>query len=365
MNLSEFIELSNAHPWAYVAIALNFAVVFINGWTDAPNSIATCISTKALTAKKAIIMAAICNLLGVLCIGFLSYYLSDTHDVSQTIARLVTFDPTRLDDNLIAVSSGLIAIICWSLGSTFFGFPSSESNELVGGITGAALALAATNGSSDWFANIGWSEWGKVLIGFFGSLVLGFLLGYIIVKLIELICRKMRRGATTRFFTKGEIVSSGLMAFVHGIQDGAKFIGVFIMIAAMLVSSAGSTSDTASLAGEWWIVVPVAVVMTLGTSLGGYKIIKTVGAGMATLQKYQGFATDIASTIGLLLATFYGLPVSTGTVKATSIVGSGAAKSWRKVHWDVTAEMVGSWILIFPGTALIGFIFTLIFASIF
>jgi PiT family inorganic phosphate transporter len=273
-----------------------------------------------------------------------------------------------LDHALIAISFGLLANILFSLGCTYYGFPSSQSNALVGGLTGSAMALAALAGKN-WFNAVGWDAWEKVLIGFFGSIALGFVLGYGLTYLIQLICRKMKKGDTTRFFTRGQIVASGLMSIAHGIQDGAKFIGVYLVIAAMLKcgtdSSLSLSTTVANLLGRPWIVIPVAIVITCGTLVGGKSIIKTMGSGMAKLDKYRGFATDIAAFLGLMLATIFGLPVSSGTVKATAIMGCGAAKSFRQVHWGKAGEMVLSWILIFPGTALIAFVLTMIFASIF
>lgn len=368
MDIGQFFSLVNAHPWAYPVIVLNLAVIFINGWTDGPNAIATCVTTRCIRPYKAVVIAAIGNLVGILLVGLLGTLLANLTDfgsVAKTIASLANFDTstdTALTNALIAVSAGLLSIVIWSLGSTFFGFPSSESNELVGGITGGAMALGALAGEN-WFAMVGWSAWIKVLIGFFGSLILGFILGYGLTKLIEVICRKMTRGKTTRFFVKAQIVSAGAMSFVHGVQDGSKFIGVFILLAVML--SQGGTVDVSELQNAWWLYVPVALVMAGGTLMGGYSIIKTLGKDMADLQKYQAFATDIASVIGLLLATFFGLPVSTGSVKSTSILGCGASRGIKKVHWNVAGEMIGSWIVIFPATALIGFVFTLLFASIF
>src|SRR5574344_2666856 len=367
MSLSDFFSLANAHPWAYVALLFNFGVVFINGWTDAPNCIATCVTTRCMEPKKAIVMAAIGNLIGTILVGFLAHYLS-TGDVSQTIASIVDLSSFSLDHALIAISFGLLANILFSLGCTYYGFPSSQSTALVGGLTGSAMALAALSGGN-WFAPVGWDAWQKVLIGFFGSIALGFLLRYGLTYLIQLICRRMRKGDTTRFFTRGQIVASGLMSIAHGIQDGAKFIGVYLVIAAMLKcgtdSSLSLSTTVANLLGQPWIVIPVAIVITCGTLVGGKSIIKTMGSGMAKLDKYRGFATDIAAFLGLMLATIFGLPVSSGTVKATAIMGCGAAKSFRQVHWGKAGEMVFSWILIFPGTAIIAFVLTLIFASIF
>ena len=363
MDIAQFFALVNAHPWAYPVIILNLLVIFINGWTDGPNAIATCVTTRCLTPRKAVIIAAVGNVAAILLLGLLGAWISDFGSVASTVASLVQFNTATeagLTDALIALSAGLLAIVAWSLGSTYFGFPSSESNELVGGVTGGAMALGALSGGN-WFAMVGWGAWIKVLIGFFGSLILGFVLGYGLTKLIEVICRPLTRKITTRFFTKGQIFSAAAMSFVHGLQDGAKFIGVFILLASMLKNG----TDLSGLQTAWWLLVPVALVMGGGTLMGGYSIIKTLGKEMATLQKYQAFATDIASVIGLLLATFFGLPVSTGSVKSTSILGCGATRGIRKVHWDVAGEMIGSWVVIFPATALIGFLFTLLFATIF
>jgi len=370
MSLSDFFTLANAHPWAYVALLFNFGVVFINGWTDAPNCIATCVTTRCLTPKKAIIMAAVGNLIGTILIGFLAQFLSSTTgDVSQTIAGIVDLSGFDINQALIAISFGLLANILFSLGCTYYGFPSSQSNALVGGLSGAGLALMAIwHPSENWFSVIGLGAWSKVLIGFFGSILLGFVLGYGLTFLIQFFCRNKMKGETTRFFSRGQTVASGLMSIAHGVQDGAKFIGVFLVIAAMLKQPADAaelSSIVTTLLGKTWIVLPVAFFITCGTLVGGKSIIKTMGSGMAKLDKYRGFATDISAFLGLILATVFGLPVSSGTVKATAIMGCGAAKSFRQVRWGKAGEMVLSWILIFPGTAIIAFVLTLIFASIF
>lgn len=365
MDFGTFINNCCAHPWSFVALILALGVTFINGWTDAPNAIATAVGTRAMTPKQGVILATICNLLGVLFIGFCSSFIG-IGDVAQTVASLVSYnlaDTGMIEDALIAVSFALVSIIVWSTGSTLFGLPSSESNELVGGIIGGGMALSALRGSN-WFAGVKWAGFGQVMIGFFVSLFVGFVLGWALVKLIEFVCRNMRRGPTTRFFSRGEVVASGFTAFIHGVQDGAKFIGVIILIAAITQGSQDSSS-LAGLNGTWWIVLPVGLLMTIGTSCGGYSIIKTMGEGMVKLQKHQGFATDIASTIGLLMATVLGWPVSTGSVKTTAILGAGAARGFKKVKWGKALTMVGSWLAIFPACALIGFIFTAIFAAIF
>lgn len=365
MEFTQFWNSLVAQPWGFVAIILTLGVTFVNGWTDAPNAIATAVGTRAMTPKMGVILAVIFNLVGVAVVGFLAQFIP-TGDVAHTIANLFKFNlatPEDITHALIAVCFALFSIIAWSLGSTLFGFPSSESNELVGGIIGGAMAVNLIGGQNI-INGIGWNELLKVLGGFVLSLLIGFFLGYGLVKLIELICKKIPRSKTTGFFSKGEVVASCLTATVHGIQDGAKFIGVIILVAAIC----GGSQDPSmmdSLNGVWWIVVPVAVMMTLGTSCGGYSIIKTMGTGMAKLEKHQGFATDIASTIGLLLATAFGWPVSTGSVKTTAIIGAGAARSLRKVKWKTSINLILSWFAIFPACALIALLPTLLFCFIF
>ena len=361
MSIQRFFELCNAHPWAYIALIINFGVVFVNGWTDGPNSIATAVTTRAMRPKPAVIMCAALNAVGVIVIGAFSSYISALvgGDVSQTIANLVNWGTSSTDQILCAVACGLMAIIVVSLVCTFFGFPSSQSNCLVGGITGAGLALIILGKGG----TIGLNPWIKVMIGFVGSLVLGFLLGYGLTLLIQVLFKKMTKGKSTRFFDAGQIVTSGLMSFMHGVQDGAKFLGVSILIGAILAADSGSNYSEAltALSGTWWIYLPVAFFITVGTMMGGYNIIKTMGKGMAILQKYQAFATDIAASIALLMATFFGLPVSTGTVKSTAIMGGGAARSFRRVKWPVAGRMVFFGVVVFPASALVGLLLVLIF----
>ena len=361
MTIQEFFQLCNAHPWAYIALIINFGVVFVNGWTDGPNAIATCVTTRAMRPKPAVVMCAILNAVGVIVIGAFSSYISALvgGDVSQTIANLVNWGNSSIDQILCAIACGLMAIVVVSLVCTFFGFPSSQSNCLIGGITGAGLALTILGNNG----TIGINPWIKVIIGFVGSLVLGFILGYGFTLLIQVLFKKVTKGKSTRFFNVGQIVTSGLMSFMHGVQDGAKFLGISILIGAILSTSQGGDTASALLAltGVWWMYVPVAIFITVGTMMGGYKIIKTMGKGMAILKKYQAFATDIAASVALLLATFFGLPVSTGTVKSTAIMGGGAARSFRRVKWPVAGRMVAFGVAAFPASALVGLILTLIF----
>ncbi len=362
MSISGFFQLLGQYPWAIVALIGALGVGFINGWTDGPNSIATCVTTRVLRPKPAIAICAIGNILGVVFIGALGAWIAAASSLPKTIAALAQFDlasPEYIQDALAAVAAGLFTVIVWSSLSLKFALPASESNELIAGITGSAIGVAVMHGQMP-FDLVGWESWGKVLIGFFGSIIFGFLMGFGLTKLIEIIFAKATRGKAIRFFKKGQIVSAGLLSFAHGFQDGSKFIGIYILIAAICQ---GNMNVDQSLLGLWFFYVPVALTMGIGSLMGGYSIIKTLGKSVNGLERHAAFATDIASVIGIALATFLGLPVSTGTVKALSIIGGGATKGLRKVRWGVAGKMIGTWSLVFPIGIVIGFALTCLFLA--
>lgn len=363
ISFNDIFNLYNAHPWAYIALLLNLGVVFVNGYTDGPSTIATAVTSRAIRPRNAFILCAVFNLLGAVAIGAFSVFLTKVFggDIVSTISSLVDFGSASIDKILVAISCGLAAIILTSQICTMLGLPSSQSNCLVGGLTGGGIALIVLG----FGGSIGIGPWIKVLVGFVGSLIVGFLLGFGLTKLIQIICRKMNVGKTNRFFAHGQIVSTGLMSFVHGIQDGGKFIGISVLIAAILyrdLNSAMTLSEVVNtLNGTWWLYLPVCVVLFVACLVGNRRILKNLGRGMAELNKYQAFATDIASSIGLLVATLFGLPLSTGTIKNTAIMGSGATKSMRQVKWKKAGEIILWNTLAFPISALAAFVLLMIF----
>lgn len=364
MDFNQVFELIKTYPMLGISIILVFGVIFINGWTDAPNAIATCISTKAIKPKAAIIMAAIFNFIGV----FSMYFL--TTATADTISNMVDFG-TDYITALDALCAGMIGVIAWGVIAWIFGIPSSESHALIAGITGAGLA-AMTMGLN---ASIpfGWdSSWAKTLYGLILSCVFGFGVGFGLTKLIEVICRKMNRNKTRPFFKYAQIVSGAGMAYAHGAQDGLKFIGVLFLALSLAgkqynVEFGANIMQTefSGTADLWYLAVIVALIMGLGTSIGGYRIIKKVGMGMVALDGYQGFATDFTSTLGIVLSTFLGIPVSTTQVKGVSILGAGCSRNIKKVNWSTAKEMVLTWLFTFPGCGIIGYLFALLFINVF
>lgn len=358
MSLADFVNLISNTPMLIVAIILVIGVVFINGWTDAPNAIATCISTRCIKPKTAIIMAAIFNFLGVLTMFFIS------KQTAETISNMVDFG-TQYSLALDALCAGMVGVIVWGVLAWAFGIPSSESHALIAGITGAGLA-AMTMGLDAKIAFGPTSSWALTLYGLVLSCFFGFFIGYLVIQSIRGICKKMDRNKTRPFFKYAEVCSGAAMAYVHGAQDGLKFIGV-LFLAIELAFKANDPSSSIALSNDsslWWLAIITALVMGLGTSIGGYKIIKKVGMGMVKLEAYEGFATDFTSAIGILISTLFGVPVSTTQVKTFSILGVGASKGIKRVNWNIALEMVMTWVCTFPGCGIIGYIFTLIFIAV-
>ncbi len=339
------IQLFN-NPALFIITILILGVILVNGWTDAPNAIATCVSTRSISPKKAIIMAAIFNFLGV----FVMTFISST--VAETIYNMVDFGNDS-SNALIALCAGLIAIVSWAILAWIFGIPTSESHALIAGISGSAIAIQ--NGIN----GININEWIKVLYGLVISTVLGFSLGFFITKIIEKICKNIDRRKTIPFFKKTQIISGAFMAFMHGAQDGQKFMGIFLMGVAL----ANGVTNIGVFTIPVWLMIICSLTMTLGTSIGGYKIIKTVGMKMVKLEPYQGTSADIAGAGCLLFSSLTGLPVSTTHTKTTAIMGVGASKRLSNVNWSIVKNMFLAWILTFPGCGLLGYLVSFLFIN--
>jgi len=348
ITLMEFLTMLTQYPALVITSLLTLGVILVNGWTDAPNAIATCVSTRAMRPGSAILMAAVCDLLGVLVMT------SINGKVATTVFKMVDFGGNS-KDALIAMCAALVAIVTWATAAWWFGIPTSESHALIAGISGAAIALQGG------FSGINGSEWVKVLYGLVLSTVLGFGMGFASTRITEAICRNMDRRKTDKFFGKAQIAGAASMAFMHGAQDGQKFIGVFLLG----LTLAQGSSETGMVAAPLWLMVLCAGIMGLGTSIGGYRIIKAVGMDMVKLEKYQGFSADIAGAGCLLISTLTGLPVSTTHTKTTAIMGVGASRNIKRVNWSVVKEMVLTWVLTFPGCGLLGFAMAKLFMWIF
>lgn len=344
-----FIQDILANPPLLVTVILTIGVILVNGWTDAPNAIATCISTRAIKPRQAILMAAFFNFLGV----FLMTMVNKS--VAMTISNMVDFG-TDVRASSIALSGALASIVIWATAAWYFGIPTSESHALIAGLTGAAVAYYNS------FQGVNGGEWMKVIFGLLLSTIGGFALGWGITKLIEALFRHKDRRKTNKFFKNAQIGGAAAMAFMHGAQDGQKFIGVFLIGMAL----AKGQNVTGAMDIPIGLMLFCSAIMALGTSIGGYKIIKAVGMDMVKLETYQGFSADVAASLALLVASLWnGLPVSTTHTKTTAIMGVGASKRLSAVNWSVVKEMVLAWVLTFPGCGLLGYVVTRILMRVF
>lgn len=348
ISFFDFLGQIFNNPPLLITVVLTLGVILVNGWTDAPNAIATCVSTRAIGPHSAIFMATIFNFLGVFVMTMINA------NVAQTIYNMVDFggDPHYA---LISLCAALFAIVVWATAAWYFGIPTSESHALIAGLSGAAIALQGG------MSGINGGEWIKVIYGLILSTFLGFGLGWLTVKVIGFIFGRFDRSKTRSFFKYSQIGGGAAMAFMHGAQDGQKFMGVF-MLGIFLANGKG---DVESFVIPIWLMIVCSLVMALGTSIGGYKIIKAVGMDMVKLEQYQGFSADLAGAGCLLLSSVTGVPVSTTHTKTTAIMGVGAAKRLSSVNWGVVKDMVWTWILTFPGCGLIGFLMAKLFIWIF
>ncbi len=348
LDISGYFAMMGQYPTLIVTSILTLAVILVNGWTDAPNAIATCVSTRAMRPRPAIIMAAIFNFLGVLVMTLIN------KKVAETIYNMVDFGGDA-HEALVALCAAMVAIVTWATAAWKFGIPTSESHALIAGLSGAAIALH--NGMS----GINGGEWLKVVYGLVLSTLLGFVLGFIVAKLVALLFRHAERRRANKGFRAAQIGGAAAMAFMHGAQDGQKFIGVFLL--GMALSSGQAEMGTVEI--PIWLMALCAIVMGLGTSIGGLRIIKSVGMDMVKLDVHQGFSADLAAAGCLLLSSVTGIPVSTTHTKTTAIMGVGAARRLKSVNWSVVREMVLTWVLTFPGCGLVGFLMAKLFIAIF
>ena len=318
------LDLTLIITLAVVVLALIFD--FINGFHDTANSIATSVSTRVLSPGAAITMAAILNFLG----AFISV------KVAKTIGSDIV-DPGMIPQTVVIAT--LLGAIIWNLITWYFGLPSSSSHALIGGLLGAAIAFSGS------FSIVNWSNFcAKILLWLFLSPCIGFGAGYFFMNILNFILRSWRPAAVTRVFSKAQIVSAALMALNHGGNDAQKSMGIITMA---LLSGGLIPQFHVPL----WVKVTCALAMALGTSFGGWRIIKTMGMNMARLAPVNGFAAETSAAAVIFTATMLHSPVSTTHIISTSIMGVGAAKRFSSVRWAVAKDIVWAWVLTIPISA--------------
>ena len=320
-------------------LLLILAAEFVNGWTDAPNAIATVVSTRVLSPSMAVLMAAVLNIVGALVTGTA---------VAATIGKGIV-SPEVI--SLPVVAAAMLTIVLWSTVAWHYGIPTSESHELIAGLTGASLAAAGPS-------VLLWEGWRKVLIGLGISTFLGFFLGAGVMIGLYWLLRRVRPSLVRRIFSRLQIISAAFMAFSHGSNDGQKFMGVFAL--ALLLG--GVTTEFSI---PVWVMLLCGGVMAIGTAVGGWRIIKTMGFKLTKLEPVHGFAAETSGALSILFASAFGIPISTTHCINTSIMGVGATKRFSAVRWGVAGNIIITWIITFPICFALGYLFTWLLGIIF
>lgn len=307
-----------------IVMALAFAVT--NGFHDAANAIATLVATRAARPIPAVVFASVFNLFGPFVVGAA---------VADTVAAIVQLPP---DQTIPVVGAGLTGAVVWNTITWLRGLPASSSHALVGGLVGAALLRAGIDAVS-------WSTVGTVVV----ALAVSPFIGFVAAVLTEAAARRTLRRATTRIdrpIRGAQWVASGWLAFSHGSNDAQKAIG---LIAALLVAH----GDLQTLTAPPWVVVACSFALTVGTALGGWSIVRTIGARIVRLRPLDGLASQVSSAGVILAASFVGAPVSTTQVVSSSVVGTGVGGGRRRrIRWQVVREIALAWITTPPAAAL-------------
>jgi inorganic phosphate transporter, PiT family len=311
---------------AVVVIALVFD--YTNGFHDAANAIATAISTRALTPRIALIMAAVMNFAGAL-LG---------QEVANTVSDVIT--PPDGSHGLVVVLAGLVGAITWNLTTWYFGLPSSSSHALIGGLVGAALASDSL---------VAWSSIKeKVLIPMVASPLVGFIVAFGLMLAIMWVFRRRNPGKVNRGFKMAQTVSASAMALGHGLQDAQKTMGVIFL--ALLTTGHVSKGDGLPL----WVIISAATAISLGTYSGGWRIMRTMGRRIIHLDPPRAFSAELtAASILYVTAFVYHAPISTTHVITSGVMGAGATKRLSAVRWGVAKTIVGAWIMTFPAAGLV------------
>lgn len=301
---------------------------FINGFHDTANAIATAVSTKALRPRQAIILAAVMNFVGA--ISFTG--------VAKTITKDIV-DPFTLQNGSIVILSALIAAIAWNLITWYYGIPSSSSHALIGSIAGAAIASAG-------FGALNFAGFLKIIQALIFSPLIAFVIGFIVYSIFKVVFKNNNLTKTNRNFRFIQIGTAALQSYTHGTNDAQKAMGIITM--ALIANNYVTTDDI-----PFWVQLSCALAMGLGTSVGGWKIIKTVGGKIMKIRPVNGVAADLTGAMIIFGATYIHLPVSTTHVISSSILGVGASHRVKGVKWGTAQRMLVTWVITLPISALL------------
>jgi PiT family inorganic phosphate transporter len=321
----------------WLVVALAYVFEFANGWTDAPNSIATVVSTRVLRPFHAVLMAGALNLAGALIVGTA---------VAKTIAEGIV-DPGVV--TLETVGAAVFAAALWAMSAQYFGMPSSESHALVAALLGAGYAVGGLDA-------LEWSGTSKSLLGLVTSPLGGFVIGFLIMIAIYRLFWRVRRSRISSVFGRAQIVSAAFMAFSHGTNDAQKTMGI-IALAFFLDRARLTGAQPGELTIELWMIVSAGVVMGIGTMVGGWRVVRTMGMRLTKLEPVHGFAAETGAAAVITTAATLGIPVSTTHAIGSAIMGVGATRRLSAVRWGVAGQVVAAWVLTWPSCAVLGYVF--------
>lgn len=315
-----------------------FAVVFdfINGFHDTANAIATSVSTKALKPRHAIILASVMNFVGAMTFT----------GVAKTISKDIV-DPFALTNGSYVILAALLAAIIWNLITWYYGIPSSSSHALIGSIAGAAIAAAG-------FKILNYSGFISILKALIFSPLIAFVIGFIVYSIFKVVFRNHNLTKTNQRFRRVQILTAALQSYTHGTNDAQKAMGIITM--ALIVNNYQTSEDI-----QTWVQFICALAMAMGTAVGGWKIIKTVGGKIMKIRPVNGVAADMTGAAIIFGATFLHMPVSTTHVISSSILGVGSSHRLKGVKWGTAQRMIITWVITLPISALMaGMIYLLL-----
>lgn len=318
-----------------VSIALIFDI--INGFHDAANSIATIVSTRVLSPRFAVFWAAFFNFIAMFVFA---------PKVANTISKIVIINSS--DPAFVyVVLAGLLGAIAWDLITWYFGLPTSSSHALIGGLTGAGIAYSGTD-------IIRWDKIVQTSTFIPLAPLIGFAIAFVLMVIVYWICHRWIPPKVDWFFRKGQFVSAAMYSLGHGGNDAQKTMGVIV---ALLVAAGIFSPDKQLSISEWdtlWIILSCHLAMAIGTAMGGWRIVKTVGMKLTKLKPIHGFCAETAGSVTIFLATALGIPISTTHTIAGSIVGVGSVTSISGIKWKIVFRIIEAWILTIPASAIIG-----------
>lgn len=303
---------------------------FINGFHDTANAIATAVSTRALTPRTAIFLAAIMNFIGALTFT----------GVAGTITKDIV-DPFKLHNGLVVVLAAILAAIIWNLLTWFYGIPSSSSHALIGSIAGAAIAAHG-------FGVLHYQGFTKIIIVLIISPIIAFCVGFIMYTIVKIVFKNANLTRANRNFRFFQVFTAALQSFSHGTNDAQKSMGIITL--ALIVAN---IQDPTNVEPALWVKVACATAMGLGTAIGGWKIIKTVGGNIMKIRPANGAAADLSSALTIFVASSLHFPLSTTHVVSSSILGVGASNRAKGVKWNTAQRMIITWVITLPISAIL------------